>query len=171
MGLVSRLSGANPSDSGSLLVAHTLLNHDGFQQEGFWDVGRTYGLASVFSLLLIFLNSPGWWSLLSSEFLLRTSCCKITHVSAYCLAWTGLEVLVTVSPNSSLLENSKFGIFYLFFFFFSFFTPPLHLPCTSSSFSFFFSPNHHKCEHTHTHTHIHTHTQPPQAQSLCLGIQ
>ena len=89
MGLVSRLSGANPSDSGSLLMAHTLLNHDGFQQEGFWEVGRTYGLASVFCLLLIFLNSSGWWSLVSSEFLLRTSCCKITHANGYYLAWPG----------------------------------------------------------------------------------
>ena len=107
MGLVSRLSGANPSDSGSLLVAHTLLNHDGFQQEGFWEAGRTYGLASVFSLLLIFLNSSGWWSLMSSEFLLRTSCCKITHVSGYYLAWTGQEVLVTVSPNSSAVNFAE----------------------------------------------------------------
>ena len=49
MGLVSRLSGANPSDSGSLLVAHTLLNHDGFQQEGFWEIRRPYGLASHLS--------------------------------------------------------------------------------------------------------------------------
>ena len=107
MGIVSRLSGANPSDSGSLLVAHTLLNHDGFQQEGFWDVGRTYGLASVFSLLLIFLNSSGWWSLMSSEFLLRTSCCKITHVSGSYLAWTGQKVLVTVSPNSSAVNFAE----------------------------------------------------------------
>ena len=38
MGLVSRLSLANHSDSGSFLVAHTLLSQDGRQREGFWEV-------------------------------------------------------------------------------------------------------------------------------------
>ena len=49
MGLVSGLSLASHSDSGSFLVAHTSLSQDGFQQEGFWEVGRTYGLASPLS--------------------------------------------------------------------------------------------------------------------------
>ena len=49
MGLVCRLSLANHSDSGSFLVACTLLSQDGFQQKGFWEVGRTYGLASSLS--------------------------------------------------------------------------------------------------------------------------
>ena len=49
MGLVSRLSLANHSDSGSVLVAHASLNQDRFQREGFWEVGRTYGLASPLS--------------------------------------------------------------------------------------------------------------------------
>ena len=35
MGLVSGLSLANHSDSGSFLVAYTLLSQDGFQQKGF----------------------------------------------------------------------------------------------------------------------------------------
>ena len=35
------------SDSGPFLVAHTSLIQDGFQREGFWEVGRAYsGLAS-----------------------------------------------------------------------------------------------------------------------------
>ena len=38
MGLVSRLSLANYSDSGSFLVAHTLLSQEGCLQEGFWEV-------------------------------------------------------------------------------------------------------------------------------------
>ena len=38
MGLLSRLSLASYSDSGSFLVAHTLLNQNGYQQEGFWEV-------------------------------------------------------------------------------------------------------------------------------------
>ena len=36
--LLSGLSLANHSDSGSFLVVHTLLSQDGFQQEGFWEV-------------------------------------------------------------------------------------------------------------------------------------
>ena len=38
MGLVSRLSLANHSDSGTFLVAHTLLSQDGQQRGGFWEV-------------------------------------------------------------------------------------------------------------------------------------
>ena len=38
MGLVSALSLANHSDSGSFLVAHALLSQNGHQQEGFWEV-------------------------------------------------------------------------------------------------------------------------------------
>ena len=45
--LVSGLSLANHSDSGSFLVAHALLNQDGFQSEGFWEVGRTYRLSPL----------------------------------------------------------------------------------------------------------------------------
>ena len=45
--LVSGLSLANHSDSGSFLVARTLLSQDGFQSEGFWEVGRTYRLSPL----------------------------------------------------------------------------------------------------------------------------
>ena len=38
MGLVSRLSLANHSDSDSFLVVHALFSQDGCQQEGFWEV-------------------------------------------------------------------------------------------------------------------------------------
>ena len=38
MGLVSGLSLANRSDSGSFLGAHTWLSQDGCQQERFWEV-------------------------------------------------------------------------------------------------------------------------------------
>ena len=39
MGLVSRLSLANPSDSGSFwVVVHALLSQDGCQRGGFWEV-------------------------------------------------------------------------------------------------------------------------------------
>ena len=40
MGLVSRLSLANHSDSESFLVVHTLFSQDGCQREGFWEVVR-----------------------------------------------------------------------------------------------------------------------------------
>ena len=38
LGLVSRLSLANHSDSESFLVVHALFSQDGCQQEGFWEV-------------------------------------------------------------------------------------------------------------------------------------
>ena len=38
MGLVSRLSLANHSGSGSFLVVHALLGQDGCKREGFWEV-------------------------------------------------------------------------------------------------------------------------------------
>ena len=41
MRLVSRLSLANHSDSGSFLIAQGFLSQDGFQREGVWEVGRT----------------------------------------------------------------------------------------------------------------------------------
>ena len=47
-GLVSVLSLANHSDSGSFLVAHTWLSQDGGQQERFWEV--VGHLASPFDL-------------------------------------------------------------------------------------------------------------------------
>ena len=49
MRLVPGLSLANHSDSGSFLVARASLRQDGFQRGGFWEVGRTYGLASPLS--------------------------------------------------------------------------------------------------------------------------
>ena len=38
MALVSGLSLATHSDSGSFLVVHKLLSQDGWQREGFWEV-------------------------------------------------------------------------------------------------------------------------------------
>ena len=40
MGLVSRLSLANRSDSESFLVVNALFSRDGCQREGFWEVVR-----------------------------------------------------------------------------------------------------------------------------------
>ena len=51
MGLVSRLSLANHSDSGFFLVVHAWLSQDGFQR-GFWELRRAYELASPLSFFL-----------------------------------------------------------------------------------------------------------------------
>ena len=58
MGLVSRWSLGSHSDSRSFLVVRTFLSQDGFQQKGFWELGRTYGLEflSPFDLSWILLN-------------------------------------------------------------------------------------------------------------------
>ena len=53
MGLVSRLSLANHSDSGFFLVVHALLSQDGFQR-GFWELRRAYELASPLSFFFFF---------------------------------------------------------------------------------------------------------------------
>ena len=53
MGLVSRLTLVNHSDSGSFLVERTSLSQDGVQCEGFWEVDRICGVSS---LLLTFLE-------------------------------------------------------------------------------------------------------------------
>ena len=51
MGLVSGLSLATHSDSGSFLVALASLSQDGFQREGFWEVGSLgWRLLSPFDL-------------------------------------------------------------------------------------------------------------------------
>ena len=57
MGVVSGLSLANHSDSGSLLTMHALLSQDGCQQEGFWEV--VGHVASPFDLSQIILVGGG----------------------------------------------------------------------------------------------------------------
>ena len=59
-GLVSGLSLDKHSDSGSFLMAHAWLSQDGFQREGFWELGRTCRLASPLSFWP-FQNSSSWW--------------------------------------------------------------------------------------------------------------
>ena len=100
MGLVSRLSLANHSDSGSFLAASAWLRQEGFQRGGFWEVGRTYRLASPPSFWP-FLNSSSGWQLVSSLFLTRTSCCRITHAYGYCDTWPWQMVSVSDSSNMS----------------------------------------------------------------------
>ena len=91
MGLVSGLSLANHSDSESFLVAHTLLSQDSCQQ-GFWEV-----VGYVVSFLS-FPDSSGWWWLISSVFLTRTSCGKVTHANGFYGAWSRWAVSVGGLP-------------------------------------------------------------------------
>ena len=57
MGLVSGLSLVNHSDSGSFLMVYMLHIQDGFQQGGFWEVGRH--VVSPFDLSRILLVGGG----------------------------------------------------------------------------------------------------------------
>ena len=55
--------------------------------------GRTCGVS-----FWPFLNSSGWWWLISSMVLTRTSCRKTTHANGYYGAWPGWAVSVSVLP-------------------------------------------------------------------------
>ena len=92
VGLVSRLSLDNHSDSGSVMVAHASLSQHGFQRAGFWEIGRTCKLVLPLSSWP-FLNSSTHGSLLVPG----PCIVKIIHVSDYDLAWPGLAVSVSVS--------------------------------------------------------------------------
>ena len=100
IGLVSRLSLANHSDSGSFLVVHASLSQGGFQRGGFWEVGRT---CDVSCWPFACSSRSRWWWLVSSIFLTRTSCRKITHKWLLCcLAW--VAVPVSASPNIYVVD-------------------------------------------------------------------
>ena len=88
MGFVSRSSLANHSGSEWLLhVAQPRL----CQGEGFWKVG---GQVTFWPLL----NYSGWWWLVSSMFLTRTSYHKIIHTDGYYGACPEWAVSVSVFP-------------------------------------------------------------------------
>ena len=109
---ISRLSLANHSDSGSLLVVH-IAQPRWTPARMILGGGRTRGVS-----FWPFLNSSGWWWLISSVFPTRTSCCKITHTNGYHGAWPGRVVSVNVFPNSTTeyaCGNSNLRILQLFF--------------------------------------------------------
>ena len=90
MGLVSRFSLANHSDSESFLVVHALFSQDGCQREGCWEVvGHVVSPFDLSRTLLV-----RW--LISSVFLSRTSCGKTTHVNGCYGAWPGWAVSVSI---------------------------------------------------------------------------
>ena len=56
-----------------------------------------------------FLNSSGWWWLISSVFLIRICCHKTTHVNGYYGAWPGWAVSISVLPLTiSWVVNEMF---------------------------------------------------------------
>ena len=67
--------------------------------------GRTWGV-----FFQPFLNSSGWWWLISSVFLTRTSCCKTTHANSYYGAWPGWVISVTVLPLTLWVTVNKYII-------------------------------------------------------------
>ena len=81
------------------------LSQDGFQPEGSWEVGRTYGLEFPLSFWP-FPNSSSWWQLVSSVFLTGTSCCKTTHIKGYRGVWPQRVVSASGSPNAMLSRFS-----------------------------------------------------------------
>ena len=62
--------------------------------------GRTRGVS-----FRPFLNSSGWWWLISSVFLIRISCHKITHAHGYYGAWPGWAVSISVFPLTALKRD------------------------------------------------------------------
>ena len=102
MGLVSGVSLASHSDSESFLVVHALLSQDGFQWEGFWEVGGRCGVAFDLSWILLVGG-------VCSLYLTRTSCHKITlgRWLLRCLASRGsfcLFLLTVTLPLSAKLS-------------------------------------------------------------------
>ena len=68
--------------------------------------------SDVWYLFWPFLNSSGWWWLISSVFLTRTSCCKTTHANGYSGAWPRWVVSVNVLPlTEGLMLKLKFQYF------------------------------------------------------------
>ena len=105
MGLVSRLSLVNHSDSGSFLVVHTVLRQDGCQRERFWEV-EEHG-ASPFELshtlpvggdLLVLCSLPG------------PPVLKKTRANGYYGAWSGWAVSVSVLPLTVPKSSSTYWI-------------------------------------------------------------
>ena len=71
--------------------------------------GQTHGVS-----VRPFLNSSGWWWLISSVFLIRISCHKTTHANGYYGAWPGWAVSISILPltkwsksvSCSVISNS-----------------------------------------------------------------
>ena len=60
----------------------------------------------------LFPKSSGWWRLISSVFLTRTSCHKTTYADGYYGAWPGWKVSISVLPLTGLGDLS-FCVFWV----------------------------------------------------------
>jgi len=92
MGLVSRWSLANHSNSvfpGGACIAQPRW----MLARGILGSGQTRGVS-----FKPFLNSLGWWWLISFVFLIRISCHKTTHANSYYGTWPGWAVSISVLP-------------------------------------------------------------------------
>ena len=85
-------------------MAHASLSQDGFQCEGFWEVGRTILWSGVSSFLLAPPRSSQLVFSGSTLFVIRTSSCETTQASSYHCSWPRQAVLVsgslTIWPSS-----------------------------------------------------------------------
>ena len=99
--------------------------------------GRTCGVS-----FCPFLNSSGWWWLVSSTFLSGTSCHKTTHAGGYYGAWPGWAASISVLALTMwvVFSNRKIQlIFYaVFLFCFSIFISPFPDDTVTNLFFFFF---------------------------------
>ena len=94
-GVSSWLSLASHSDSGSFLVVNTSLSQGGFQQGGFWESGRTYGLANPLCFLkFLWLMVACWLHVLYQDLLL------LGYLMQVVILLPG-QVPVSVSPNGT----------------------------------------------------------------------
>ena len=91
MGLVSGLSLAKHSNSGVLPGGASLVRPRWMPDRRMLRGDRTCGVS-----FWPFLNSSGWWRLISSVFLARTSCLKTTHANGCYGAWPGWAASVSV---------------------------------------------------------------------------
>ena len=98
MGLVSGLSLANHFDSKVLPGGARLAQPRWMPVRRLLGAGRMCGVS-----FWHFLNSSGWWWLISSMFLTRTSCRKIAHADGYYGTWPGWAVSVSVLPLTVFL--------------------------------------------------------------------
>jgi len=99
MGLISSLSLAGHSDSEPFMVVQPR-----------WLPARILGGGRTCVVSFWpFPNSSGWWWLISSMSLTRTSCCKRTHANGYYGAWTGWVVspmlVLEINPIVEFVAN------------------------------------------------------------------
>ena len=84
----------------------TSITQDGSYREGFWELGRTYELASSLSFGPV-LNYSGWGQPLCFKFFTRSSCCRMTPAGGYYGAWLG-QVVWDSSPNVKDFNRHSF---------------------------------------------------------------